>query len=203
DQKLGIIRDKYFIAYLLALLQRAALNRGIEEAGSILDQPESAASKKLNDLRDDMLRFAVEGHFTQVSTRHVLHRFYLLAREGMDVGDSWEEVRRGIADLDARFTAERQSQLTHDMARNLGIVTRVQLIVEVMEIFIVSVYCAHLWHMFAADNHALEYLLRDYLHLRISMDWVVHGGVIAAALLGGLITYFIVRPGRHGDAGEE
>ncbi|HEV3146477.1 MAG TPA: hypothetical protein VGZ47_21500 [Gemmataceae bacterium] len=197
-QKLGIVRDKYFIPFLLVLMQRTALNRGIKEAGSILAQPADSAPDALAHLRDDMLRFAVEGHFTQVSSRHVLHRFYQLVREGMDVSASWEEVRRAIADLDARFTAERESRMTLDMAKNLGIVTRVQLIVEFMEIFIVSVYFAHLWHMFAHQNQLLEEWLPGK-----SLHWVVHGGVFVAALLGGFIAFLIVRPGKHHGAGQE
>ncbi|HEV3263226.1 MAG TPA: hypothetical protein VG013_40700 [Gemmataceae bacterium] len=193
DQKMPIIRDKYFMPFLVALLQRVALNRGIEEAGQILARPPREAPQALIGLREDLLRFAVEGHFTQVSSRQALHRFYQLAREGLDIPSAWEEVRRAIADLDAQFAAQRQTLLTRDMARNLGVVARVQTMVEWIEVFIVSVYFAHLWHMLTHANGSVERLFPR------SHDWVVHGGVVVCALLGGLITFLLVKPWKHVD----
>jgi hypothetical protein len=194
EQKMAVVRDKYFIPFLVALLQRLALNRGIEEAGKLLSSATPKVPESLVVLRDDLLRFAIEGHFTQVSSRHALHRFYLLAREGLDVPCAWDEVRRAIADLEARFSAQRQSQIAQGIARNIRMVARVQSIAEVVEIFIVSVYAAHLWDMFAKGNEFLEtHLLPDW------RPWIIHGGVIAFALLGGLITLLLVRPWRHED----
>src|ERR1035437_9357694 len=127
----------------------------------------------LEALRSDLLRFAVGGHFTQVSTRHALHRFYQVAREGLDVPAAWSEVRRAIADIDARVTQQRQEKVaegvagnmkamaevaddlgrvTHKMDENLGIIASVQQLIHWIEIAIVSVYFAHLWYMFAENE---------------------------------------------------
>jgi len=170
-----IVRDKYFIPYLLALFQRLVLNQAIDEAGQIVREGSKAVARRaafgencrnglkvddtperLADLRTRLLNFGIGGHFTQVSTRHALHRFYLLARNGLDIPVAWEEVRRAIADLDAQATALNQSRLARSAKRDLDVITRVQGFLHLIEYFLVSVYHAHLWHMFAAENESLK-----------------------------------------------
>ena len=131
-------------------------------------------------LRADLLDFAVGGYFTQVSTRHSQHRFYQVAREGLDVRNAWEEARRAITDIEARMTLERQDQVAGDMAENLqgvrkvageldelgknmekslGVIADVQKMIHWIEVFIVSVYFAHVFHMGFADNEHTKRLL--------------------------------------------
>jgi hypothetical protein len=178
DQKLPLIRDKYFVTFLLALLHRLGLNRTIAEANARLQSGHPAEEEKaLEALRTDQLKFAVRGRFSQVSSRQALHRYYRLAQEGLDVQDAWESVRAALADLDAKRHAERQQQIGRDtnrslqkaeqtaettahlaagMKRNLDIVASVQVKVEQIEVVIISVYLAHLWHMIASENRHLH-----------------------------------------------
>ncbi|HEY5812260.1 MAG TPA: hypothetical protein VIT23_06380, partial [Terrimicrobiaceae bacterium] len=109
EQRAIIVRDKYFIPYLLAFFQRLVSNRLVDEAGKILIQPRSA-EEALDKLRSRILEFAVSGQFVQVSVREAVHRFYLLAQNGLDVPRGWNEVRRAISDLTAHYSARRQEQ---------------------------------------------------------------------------------------------
>jgi hypothetical protein len=79
-----IVGDKYFIPYLLALQQRLVLNRAIDDAARIVSMPRRARAGQLARLREDLLDFGVGGHFMQVSSRHALHRYYRLARRGLE-----------------------------------------------------------------------------------------------------------------------
>jgi hypothetical protein len=197
EQKMAIVRDKYFIPYLIALLQRLALNRAIEDAGTIMASPGSDAAERLARLRADLLEFGIGGHYTQVSVRQALHRYYQVARAGLDVPDAWEEVRRAIADLDARAAAERQGQLAGNVARNLEAIKGVQEFVHLIEYFLVSVYFAHLWHMLTSENEDLK----AWVHKILGIDgnWFVSLGVIVSAALGFGVVMVLNRYLRRGD----
>jgi len=182
EQRMAIVRDKYFIPYLVALLQRLALNRAIAEAGRIVAARGEDAAARLERLRAGLLEFGVGGHFTQVSARQALHRSYRIARAGLDVPEAWAEVRRAIADLDAQVAAAGQARLARTAARDLAVVTRLQEFLHVIEFLIVSVYHAHLWHMFAAENEPLKRWAGRALGL--DGDWFVSLGVLASAFIG-------------------
>jgi hypothetical protein len=198
------VRDKYFTQYLMALLQRLVVHRSIDRAAEVLGAHGSEVAPTLNDLRGDLLRFAVGGHFTQISTRHALHRYYRLARKGLDVPRAWLDVRRAVADLDAKLTQERQEkvadgvalnlesmakvardvdEVTRKMDTNLGIIAQVQRMIHYIEMAIVSVYFAHLWHMFA-DNESIKHLLNKTADREWAGDLFVSVGVIFWAAVG-------------------
>jgi hypothetical protein len=197
EARLPRVMMKYFIPYLMALLQRTALQRIIDEACTVVLSPDKDTAQGVADLRQDLLEFAVNGHFTEVSSRAVVHRYYRIAQEGLGVRDVLTDARRSIADIDARHSTARQIALEESveentratrrlqarMNRQITIVAHVQVMVEWIEIFLVSVYAAHLWEMIAGHVPALH-------------DWIWQG-VIVAALLGGGITAVILRPWRH------
>jgi hypothetical protein len=187
EQKVPVVRDKYFIPYLIALFQRLILNRAIEDASRIVTLHATDGSLPLAQLRDHLLEFSIGGHYTQVSARQALHRYYQVSREGLDVPVAWEEVRRTIADLDARATAERQGRLSRNVAKNLEEIKHVQEFLHLIEYFLVSVYFAHLWHMMASENEALKVWGRNTLHL--NQHWFVPLGVAFFAAVGfGVVT---------------
>jgi hypothetical protein len=207
---------KYFVPYLMALLQRLMLQRAMSEASTLVKSPDAAA--KLASLRQSLLEFGAGGHFGQVSSRHAVQRFFAVSEEGLGINGAWQEVRQAIEDLDAKFTAEQSLKLASDTkqlaesqnrateklieltkdvkalaaeqkkvadeaAENVRLVARVQTMVEWIEIFLVSVYAAHLWHMFASDVDSLHH--------------VAPAGVILFAILGAGITAFVLKPWRH------
>ena len=197
-QRLARIRDKYFIAFLIAYMQRLVLNRFVLEANRLLASPMGKIVDDLGQLRMRFLKFAVGGHFTQVSTRHAVHDYYQLARTGLDVPEAWSEIRHQISDLDAQYSAQQQQQLTNNVAKNVDLVVRVQKLVEWFEIFFVAVYSAHLWDIVSKawvegdqatgrDGGQVGGLAAG--HLR---SWIAPG----IALLTGLLTFLLVRPYR-------
>jgi hypothetical protein len=166
SERVPRVRDKYFIAYLLALLQRMALHRALADSAEITAHsarlqgrghaaaptPGPLNSKQqiahqMGHLRDSLLEFAVGGHFTQVSSRQSVHRFYRLSRDGLDVAPAWAEVRRAISDMEAKHSIAHERDVAQSMAKSLHVVAEVQTKVEVIECFIISVYFAELCNM--------------------------------------------------------
>ena len=206
EQRVPRVRDKYFIQYLMALLQRLVVHRAIGQAGAILAKsgPEQRW-EPLEALRGDLLRFAVGGHFTQVSTRHALHRYYQVAREGLGrpdrlVGGSagdrrhrrqarpWRsrtrspwDGREHEGDGGGRRRPRRRSPTR--WTRTWGSSPEVQRMVHYIEMAIVSVYFAHLWHMFA-ENDSLKEWVNEKTHLHGAGDWFVSIGVLTWAVIG-------------------
>jgi hypothetical protein len=135
-------------------------------------------------LQREVLRFSVSGYFSQVSCRHAHHRYYRLARKGLDVPRTWQAVQQAIADLEASETACWQHNLGKGVGNNLSAIMTVQHVMHLIEYVLVSVYCAHLWHMFASDNKSLKEWVDDHL---FDADWFVSLGVVLAAFLGVLV----------------
>jgi hypothetical protein len=195
ENRVRQMRDKYFIPYLMALLQRLVLHRAIRDAGRLGEASEEEAADGLARLRAGLLDFAVRGHFTQVSVREALHRYYQTARMGLDVPIAWEEVRRAVADRDAQNTAIRQRRLAEEQKRiskamdgSLTHIAEVQRFVHILEYAICSVYFAHLWHMFAGENKNwrewIERYFNDHYCITGAGDWMVSLGVVVFAFLG-------------------
>ena len=105
--------------------------------------------------------------------------------------DAWEEVHHAIADLDASYGTLRQQEIAADMADNLRVVARTQSMVEWIEIFLVSVYAAHLWEIVSIG------WLKEERHGLISFIAFV------LAIASGLITALILKPWKHGVAGHK
>lgn len=195
---------KYFVPYLAAMLQHHTLHRIVDEATTLVLTPPQNLAAGLTALRTHLLAFAAGGHFTQVSTREALHRYYRLCQEGLDVPRVLTDARQALADLDAQYTTARQVRVAEDTAQNvaatrdmqermqslqqtmtdhLRTVAHVQVMVEWIEIFLVSVYAAHLWEMVAS-------------HVGVLHTWVPWG-VLGWAVLGGGITALVLKPWRH------
>lgn len=179
---------KYFVPYLMALLQRLVLQRAMYEVSILVKTSEAAT--KLPTLRQSLLEFGVGGHFGQVSSRHAVQRFFAVAEEGLGVNAAWEEVRQAVADLDAKFTAEQTLKLlaeTKVLAEGQKRATegllRLQSTVHWIEVFIVSVYAAELWHIFASEVESLHHF--------------VPAGVVIFAVAGLVGALVILRPWKH------
>jgi hypothetical protein len=221
EERLRRIMLKYFVPYLLALLQRAVLHRITEDARAIILKPSGPGSEAFADAaapRNDLFRFAAAGYFTEASSREAVDHYYRIAQEGLRVHNSLNDAWRTTTDLDmkvtaehqvkltaamaqtadrhvavtevmarhadlARMTADRQVELAGGMNRHLEIVSGIQMKVEWIEIFLVSVYLAHLGEMIFSHIHGWE----EYL-------WIV---VIVGAVVGFLGTMLYLRPWHH------
>jgi hypothetical protein len=216
---------KYFIVHVMAMMQRLILLRTVAEAGKLIRLEKTETRGRLTELRQYLLEFALNGCFAEVSTREVLHRYYSVSRVGLDVPVALEDARRAISDLDAKYMAESQSDVAKDTASNvaatrklqqemsenlletkklqsqmtthLNVVARVQSVVEWLEIFVISVYAADLWHMFGSDRwkHAFPACLPAWAARRFgSPTSFVSWGVLFAAVLGALMALLVIRP---------
>jgi hypothetical protein len=201
------VRDKYFVPYLFALIQRLVLNGIGAEAVALArsryarntrgDHSPQQLRATLSVLRTSLLELGVGGRLNQISSRQALHRYYRLAQEGFDVRGAWGEMRNELSDMDA-------SNIATDVANNIRVITRVQDAAHALEYVIISVYFAHLWHMFAADNMELYRKALDWIKPFIPPDrtlphgWFVAWGVLLFAAIGWLFAFLFTRVrGRH------
>jgi len=177
------IRDKYFIPYLIGLIQLHVLNKMAEQAVNFVRDPD-----KLRALRVSLLEFGIGGRFSQLSSRHALHRYYRLVQDGLDVREAWGDLRTALSEIDA-------SNLTMDVAKNVSSMSRLQHAAHTLEYVIISVYAAKLWHMFAGDNKHLHELVLGWLqplmpaNRTLPEDWFVAWGVLLFAGFGFLFAY--------------
>ncbi|MGB8507477.1 MAG: hypothetical protein WCD76_03650 [Pyrinomonadaceae bacterium] len=210
-ERVSRVMQKYFVSYLVALLQRAALHRTIDEASRLVLVHGRDTVAGLIGLRKHLLEFAVDGYFIETSSREAIHRFYRMAQDGLNVRHALENARQAISDFEAKHTAEEAKQATsrqiviaENMARNveaakltadtqvalaeginahLKIVSGIQVKVEWIEIILVSVYVAHLGEMIASHIRGLD-----------EWGWLVVPG---CAMIGFLGTLLYLKPWQH------
>ena len=185
EERVARVFLKYFIPYLMALLQRVVLHRTCSAAGKLMQQNQEQATPAFDALRLSLLQFSTQGHFTQVSTRDALHRYYEIARRGLDVDTAWSETTRTLGEIDTRFSARRQEKLARDTASSLKFMAKTQHLIEWVEIFLVSVYAAHLYHMSVSglESHSLKWMHHPLVFLTV-------------AFLGGAVTALLLKPWR-------
>jgi len=192
EQRLPNVLRKYFIPYLVALLQRLTTQRIIRDvqgtAASLAQTPGDGSSARgldgrIADLRLEMMSFAVCSHFTEVSSRDQPNRFYDLARRGLRVGESLGIAKDALADFGAANEAKRGHEMNEKLGENIATVAAVQTKLEWLEVFIVSFYAAELSKLIAEVGHF------DPRFMAISVPvWAV---VTAAVLMR------ILRPWQH------
>ncbi|HEX3869761.1 MAG TPA: hypothetical protein VHV77_04965, partial [Pirellulales bacterium] len=205
EQKPGIVRDKYFVPYLAALLQKLTIHAALHDARQIADATAEELGAKLAEFRRELLQFGVRGYFAQVSTREALHRFYQLAQRGLDVPTNWQVLQRSLQELESSVNAEQQLEgqsaqlrqqqilvdqqhllveqqslqrkLTTSMDENLHEIRSVQTFLHLLEYPLISVYFAHLWHMYADTKWPNDH---DYVANSV---WVAAGlGLVAVGI---------------------
>lgn len=187
QQRMPRVRDKYFVPFLLAMLQRLALQRALNDASEIVSHKDRRTSAaRFRQLRTDLMEFGVDGHFPQVSSRHAVHRYYKLARSGLDIGDYWDEVRRAIGDLESSYASENQERMTAGMAKSLVQGVHLQEMIHVIEVFLVSVYSADLTRILLEQVHPL---LKRHPAAETLLSELSPVLVILAAATGFLVTW--------------
>lgn len=164
-QRMSRLILKYFMPHAVALLQRTMLNFISSDATRLVRDSQKERTQKLAELRQDLLRFAVEGFFTEVSTREVIQLYYRMTQKSLGVRNILDHVRRAVSDIEAQERAERsaamagetketlkkQAEQTVIMSENLATVAEIQKKVERIEFFIVVVYASELAHIVLED----------------------------------------------------
>lgn len=189
QQRMSRSLYKYFVPYLCATLQRLSLQRLLWETDRAVLAPTNGLRErqaKLCQLHQDMLRFSVQGCFTEVSSREVHNQYYELALQSLRVEQSLRLVQRVLHDLESAATAAFQqetSQDTQKLARevgvNVGLLAEVQRKVEWLEVFFVSYYATALAHYIGEGLFAEAY---------------AHWSVVAAPFVSGLLALWFIKP---------
>jgi hypothetical protein len=191
EDTMGEARDRYFVPYLTALLQRCAVKKAAEEATEMVIQGD-VRREAVSGLRSDVLAFALAGALPEVSVRYALHRYYRMCQEAVDLDRNLAQVRSALGDLEAQLSARQQMEIAEnqrDIARKAQesqeASHRIHVALQWIEVFIVVAYAAEL----------VKFLVIELLHIHSPvMRWVsvlLTVGVGAGALA-------ILRPWKHG-----
>jgi hypothetical protein len=196
---------KYFIPYQAALFQRMALRGVTQEACQLVTSGEDEGGA-LSTLRGELLRFAVNGHFTEVSNRAAIQRYYRLCQEGLGVRDFLDDARRALSEMEAKQATDTQLKLAaatkqqqEQATKHLGVMRQLQVKVEWIEVFIIGFYSSELAHTFLSYWEAKQPQQSEQLPL---LPPLVSFGIVAGVgVLCTIIALVTLRPWTH--AGRE
>ena len=173
------VESDYFPLYLLTLYQKIRLSF---MSGELMRRDVDWASnqREARKLWHAYTRFRNHYWFVEVTTRPQGIALYRQFQRGLGVRALHGAVRSEVRELREFYESEDAARVARRQAANIEIVARVQRMVEYIEIFLVSVYAAHLTHM---------------LFEGVGSHWV-HLWVATAALLGATVTARFVLPER-------
>ncbi len=163
-QRVPRVRDKYFVPHLSACLQRQTLLDLLRRASEALVAPPEDVAAALSDARRRLLSFGVVGRVEVASHRTAIQRAYEVSLDGLRVRESWEAARRSIGEIDEELSHRAQHDLLQAQRQELAgskesldrlVALQKELVhlqhqVHLIEIFLITVYSAHLaemvWH---------------------------------------------------------
>ncbi|HET8724174.1 MAG TPA: hypothetical protein VFM53_08185 [Anaeromyxobacteraceae bacterium] len=196
EERLAEVRDRWFVPYLTALLQRCAIKKAAEEATDMVVR-EEVKGEAVSRLRSDVLAFALAGALPEVSVRYALHRYYRMCQEAVDLDRNLGQVREALGDLEAQLSAKRQVEIgeaQRDIARqsveSQESAHRIHMSLVWIEVFIVVAYAAEL----------VKFFVLELPHIEVPwMRWTAGLGSVAA----GAVALLVLRPWdhRHGKKG--
>jgi hypothetical protein len=196
-------RDKYFVVYLVALLERLTMECFRERMAATVRThqvtPATASdsggyfgdvNEALSRLRRDVLEFTAIAHVTTVAARDSLHRYFRIASEGLLVAEAAAAVNSAIGNLDAASAAEQHFASANRGAetaeRTLEVqhqILSLQQKVEWIEIFVIGYYALALGYYIGSALHFAEYY---------------HGfGSLLLAFVSTGFAFVRLRPDRH------
>jgi hypothetical protein len=180
----------FFVPHLCATLQRLTLQRLLWEADwAILETEDSlrARQDKLRALRQEMLRFSVQGCFTEISSREAHNQYYDLVLEGLRVPTSLRLLQRVLDELESAATAEFQQKATVDadrlafgLADNRDAVGELQTKLEWLQVLFASFYATTLVYFAGNGFFSTAY---------------AHWGVVGTSFISGLLSLACIKPG--------
>jgi hypothetical protein len=187
EQRLAVSLHKYFVPYLLSLMQRIALQSILVDARDILISPcaygtcpSAYRSEALRELSRDTLALTVNGGFTEISSREVVNQYYILAQQGLRVHDSFQTVQRALCDAQVLDNDLFQNDILLKMGdlakqanRSMGIIAHVQSKVEWLEVFFVSYYATALVYYL---KHS-DLLDKGFVSISLLFTPLVSGGI--------------------------
>ncbi|PPK73932.1 hypothetical protein B0F87_11343 [Methylobacter tundripaludum] len=210
NQRLPTVLYKYFIPYLLSLMQRIALQRIMREARTTIteltcgceERPERVAELigGLRVLNSQSLAFTVNGYFAEVSSREAINQYYELAQQGLRVQDRFQTVQRALNDAEVmdnnRFQSGALTELGHLAGKlNQTIDNLKSLLSEAGENvrIVANVQSKVEWlEVFFVSYYAtamVYYVGHDHFE-----DAFVIGSLLAASFLSGIIAFYFLNP---------
>jgi hypothetical protein len=190
EESLSEARDRYFVPYLTALLQRCAIKKAAEEATDMVVR-EDVKREAVSRLRSDVLAFALAGALPEVSVRYSLHRYYRMCQEAVDLDRNLDQVRSALGDLEAQLSAKQQVEIAEaqrDIAKQAQESQesghRIHMALVWIEVFIVVAYAAELVKFFVIElPHIQDPRLR----------WAA--GILSIGT--GIVALLVLRPWDH------
>jgi hypothetical protein len=221
------VENDYFNLYLLTFYQKMRLSL---MSGELMrrDRDLHRNLREARALSDAFVMFRNHYWVAEVTLKLQGAELYRRFQRGLDAFSLYEAVSDEVRELQeyyerqvARNIEEATRDLQRDMAENvaatrklqghmtqhLTIVAKVQTMLEVIEIFLVSVYAAHLWEI-VVSGVDVHFPYSFWEHIRpVKEHWPllenVHWGALICAVLGALVATFILKPWRHRRHGAE
>ena len=199
--RLGVVRDKYFIDFLLAFLQDQYLKKAAARCARLVtvstDLSDLTTGRDFTALRHEVLAFDALCRFTHINSRHAHMRYYRLAQEGLSVREAMTGVYGQLADLDALCKFHQQSAQRNklvDINRELSksvqrqeahqqALVSMQNKIEWVELFLVGVYSVYLTN-YLGENFGFDYTY---------VGWAI----LAIAATAAVLAAWLLQPWRH------
>jgi hypothetical protein len=180
-------RDKYFVPFLMAYLQRLAIQRTSEAVGTVLrtsgKRPFDACGEAFREILQDTCEFAALAYLPEVSTREAVNRYYRLSQAGTRVHEAWSTVSQSIANLEAGCRAVHAETHAERTLETLTESRKLQAKVEWVEVFIIAVYVAHLVDIV---GHGFEF-----------PPQLVGGFALVYSVLAMWLAFYVLNPSEH------
>ena len=217
NQRLPTVLYKYFIPYLLSLMQRIALQRIMREARTTIteltcgceEKPERASELigGLRALNSHSLAFTVNGYFAEVSSREAINQYYELTQQCSRVQDSFQRfqnvfqtVQRALNDAEVMDNNHFQSGALTELGHLAGKLNQTidnlkSLLSEAGENvrIVANVQSKVEWlEVFFVSYYAtamVYYVGHDHFE-----DGFAIGSLLAAPFLSGIIAFFCLNP---------
>jgi hypothetical protein len=192
EQRMSTVIDKYFMAYLLAHLQRLHIHAALVQAQELVqhfrrnqERGRKEGHTRLSRLRKTLIEFSVFADLVLVSGRESVNRFYDLCREGLRVTESLDSLKAAISDFGLEHDSQYAQELSERLGHNIDTVASVQSKLEWLEVFIGSFYATELVNMVAEAGNFEE----RYRSISVPL-WAIFSAVVIA---------FSLRPWEHGN----
>jgi len=136
DQRVPTVLNKYFLTFLVCMMQRLILQNILRSAQAEL-HASNTELKHLQKLHNDMLAFTLTGYLSEISSREVINQYYALAKLGLRVDENFQTLRRALHDADESLSASSSQQNLHQMVS-------MHSKIEWLEVFFASYYAGAL-----------------------------------------------------------
>lgn len=179
NERVPRVRDKYFVPFLLTLLQRSALRHITEHVRQLLAAP-TRSPEELRDLRVELLEVGASAMPTEASVRSAVQRYFELYQQVLAVHATYERAERSISGIEQVLSAKRSEALLAAQAESLHAANALHGAVSWLEIFIITAYTAEIVHILSEHP--------DLPHLAM---------YVVPMLLAGGVTAALLRPWKH------